>query len=183
MTEISIQKLTKKQREQVRWLYLGEYEVTDIATKLNIEPETVRFFVFGHDGSGDDPTCLFQIKKKMSSTAISAYIAGKVDVLDRTAGIALGILNRALARLDQDVSAGEMVLSLDDMKKLAGIVVDMDKLVRLETGQATEHIQHMGLTVAEAREILAADPFAAEAIEVESIEVNKGLPWLEVKDE
>jgi hypothetical protein len=178
MTDLTIQKLTKKQKEQLRWLYLGNYEPLDIATKLHIELDTVRFFIFGQDGDGKDPTCLFQIKKGMSSTAISAYIADKCAVLDQTAGIALNILNSALVNLQKEVVDGKE-LNLDDLKKLSGIVVEMDKLVRLESGQATETIQHMGLTTAEAREILAQDPFAA--IEAEFKEVEAALPWL--KDE
>lgn len=174
MNDITIQKLTKAQKEQIRWLYLGEYEVTDIATKLNIEAETIRFFIFGEDGTGKTPTCLYQIKKGMSSTAISAFIADKANVLERTGGIALNILNRALAKLDADVSSGETVLNLNDMKTLSSIVLDFDKLVRLETGKATEHISHMGLTTAEARELLASDPFASEVIEAEFTT----LPWL-----
>lgn len=182
MTDITIQKLTKKQREQIRWLYLGNYTVLDIATKLHIDHETVRFFVFGADGTGKDPTCLEAIKRGMSSTAISAYIADKINVLDQTAGIALSILNAALTNLQKEVMVDKKELNLDDLKKLSGIVVEMDKLVRLESGQATETIQHMGLTTAEAREILAADPFAQE-IEAEFKEVDSSLPWLEKKDE
>lgn len=175
MSDLTIQKLTKKQKEQIRWLYLGNYSVMDIATKLHIEQDTVRFFVFGADGTGEDKTCLFQIKKGMSSTAITAYIADKINVLDQTAGIALNILNSALVNLQKEVVDGKE-LNLDDLKKLSGIVVEMDKLVRLESGQATETIQHMGLTTAEAREILAADPFA-QPIEAEFKEVET-LPWL-----
>jgi len=165
----------------MRWLYFGNYSIPDIAAKLHIEQETVRFFVFGEDGSGKDPTCLAAIKKGMSSTAITAYIADKVNVLDQTAGIALSILNASLLQLQQEVVVDKKELNLDDLKKLSGIVVEMDKLVRLESGQATETIQHMGLTTAEAREILAADPFA-QTVEAEFTEVGeKSLPWLEEK--
>jgi hypothetical protein len=183
MNDITIQKLTKSQKEQIRWLYLGEYEVTDIATKLNIEPETVRFFIFGPDGNGSEKTCLYQIKKGMSSTAISAFIADKANVLERTGGIALNILNRALAKLDADITTGEVTLNLNDMKTLSSIVLDFDKLVRLETGKATEHIQHIGLTTAEARQLLESDPFAQNIIEAEFTENKETLPWLNQEKE
>jgi len=177
MNQITLQKLTKNQKEQIRWLYLGEYEVVDICTKLNLEAETVRFFIFGPDGSGSEKSCLYNIKKGMSSTAISSFIADKANVLERTGGVALNILNRALLKLDADITSGEVVLNIDDMKKLAGIVLDFDKMVRLETGRATETIEHMGLSIAEAREVLINDPFAL-AIEAEFSETTK-LPWLE----
>lgn len=177
MTDIIIQKLSKKQKEQIRWLYFGNFTPLDISTKTHIEIDTVRFFIYGQDGTGSDPTCLKQIKSKMDSTAITTYIADKINVLDQTAGIALSILNASLINLQREVIVDKKELNLDDLKKLSGIVVEMDKLVRLESGQATETIQHMGLTTAEAREILAADPFA-EAVDVEFKEVEK-LPWLE----
>jgi hypothetical protein len=50
----------------------------------------------------------------------------------------------------------------------------MDKMVRLESGQATELIEHMGLSLGEAREIIASDPFA-EAVEAE---YKIMPPWL-----
>lgn len=177
MTDITIQKLTKNQKEQIRWLYLGNYEPNDIAVKLNIGIDTVRFFVFGIDGTGKDVNCLAYQKKKMSSTAISVYIADKINVLDQTAGIALSILNSALTNLQREVIVEKKELNLDDLKKLSGIVLEMDKLVRLESGQATETIQHMGLSVSEAREILANDPFAVVEAEFTNKSDN-GLPWL-----
>jgi hypothetical protein len=176
MTSLSLQKLTKKQRDQVRWMYFGNYEVIDIEAKLNIEVDTLRFFIFGGDGTGNDPTCLYSIKKGMSSTAISSFLADKASVLDQTAGIALSILNKSLRDLQVEVNNGKE-LSLDDMKKLSSIVTEMDKMVRLESGLATETIQHMGLSTAEAREILANDPFAPRTIEAEYTDTT--LPWLD----
>lgn len=177
MTDISIQKLSRNQKEQIRYLYLANYEVTDIAEKLKIEAETVRFFVFGPDGTGNLASCLYQIKKGMTSTAISGFLVSKADVLERTAGRASNILDRALGKLELDVISGETVLSMAEMKMLAGILLDLDKIVRLETGKATENISHMGLTTAEAREMLANDPFAV-ALEAEFKEIDGGLPWL-----
>ena len=174
MSEILIQKISKKQQDQVRWMYFGNYEVTDIAMKLDIEVDTVRFFIFGIDGTGSDKTCLYQIKKGMSSTAIGAFLRDKSQALEMVCGTALSILGKALTDLQVEVTNGKE-LSLDDMKKLSSIVVEMDKIVRLESGLATETIQHMGLSRAEAREILANDPFAPKDIEAEVVQV---LPWL-----
>ena len=114
-------------------------------------------------------------RKGLSSTAITSYIADKASVMDRTCGIALNILTKSLEGLQLEVNNGKE-LSLDDMKKLSSIVVEMDKMVRLESGLATETIEHMGLSRAEAVEILRADPFAPK--QLPDVEV---LPWL--KDE
>jgi hypothetical protein len=179
MSDVVIQKLTQKQKDSIRWMYFGNYEITEISAKTSIDIDTIRFFVFGIDGTGADKTCLYQIKKNMSSTAISSFLADKASVLEQTCGVALAILNRSLMDLQKEVNTGKE-LSLDDMKKLSSIVTEMDKLVRLESGLATETIQHMGLSRAEAREILANDPFAQEAIEVEFKDTT--LPWLEEKE-
>jgi hypothetical protein len=178
MSELVIQKLTKKQRESIRWMYFGNFEPTDIEIRTNIDIDTIRFFIFGEDGTGKDPTCLFQIKKNMSSTAISAFLFDKAAVFDQTAGVALSILNKSLMNLQVEVNNGKE-LTVDEMNKIATIVVGMDKMVRLESGLATETIEHIGLSRAEAREILASDPFAKEAVEVEFTET---LPWLSKKN-
>lgn len=177
MNDITIQKLTQKQKDSIRWMYLGNYDPTDIATKTDIDIDTIRFFIFGIDGTGGDKTCFYQIKKNMGSLAIGAYLRDKSVALEMTCGRALNILNKCLADLEVEVNNGKE-LSLDDMKKLSSIVVEMDKIVRLETGLATETIEHIGLSRAEARSILESDPFAQEIIETEYTEV---LPWLKEK--
>lgn len=174
MNDITLQKLTKKQKDQIRWMYFGGMEPSDIEIKLGIEIETIRFFIFGEDGTGSDPTCLMQVRKGLSSTAITSYIFDKASAMERTCGVALKILTKSLDDLHTEVNNGKE-LSLDDMKKLSSIVVEMDKIVRLESGLATETIEHMGLTRAEARQILADDPFAPKVVEAECTET---LPWL-----
>ena len=155
-------------------MYLGGYELSDICLKLNIETDTARFFIFGIDGTGKDPTCLYSIKTKMNSAAIGTYLVDKVSNLERTSGIALNILTNALVSLKGDVDSGEVKLSVSDLKQLSSIVTDLDKMIRLESGLATETITHIGLTTAEAREVLASDPFAEDIVDAE----YSSLPWL-----
>ena len=175
MTEITLQKLDRKTLNKAQLMYLGNREVTEIATALSIDPDTLRFYIFGVDGEGSDKNSWYQIKKNLKPTAIALYLKDKVHILEQTAGLALEILNFSLSNLRDKVTSGEEEpLSLDDMTKLSKIVTDMDKMYRLESGLATETIEHMGLSVAQAKEILANDPFAQDTFEVESVE----LPWL-----
>lgn len=180
MTDIAIQKIDRKTLNKAQLMYFGNREVTEIATALSIEPDTLRFYIFGVDGEGEDKNCWYQIKKNLKPTAIALYLKDKVHILEQTAGLALEIVNFSLANLRDLVINGEHEpLSLDDMSKLSKIAVDMDKMYRLESGLATDTIEHMGLSRAQAKEILANDPFAQD-IEVEAVE----LPWLnEGKDE
>ena len=170
MSEITIQKLSNKQREQIRWMYLADYQITDIVSKMNLDMNTVRMIIFGLDGAGKDKSCVHFEKKHASSAIVTAFLMDKASVLDGIAGVAIKILKRSLDKLyDKDEE-----LSVDEMTKIAGIVTSLDKIVRLESGMDTETIEYKGLSMAEAREIIANDPFA-NAIEIESVEV---LPWL-----
>ena len=184
-----VSKLDRKTREQAKILYLSDYEMLDICDKLNIDMPTLRFYIFGEDGRGSNEKCWFHIKKSINSVTVSAYIRDKISILDKTAGIALDILHNNLQRTASKLATDdEFVLSVDDMKKLAGIVVDMDKMVRLESGKPTDIVDEIKtMTVADARRILLEDPFAPEVVEAEIIEIPEiekdkdidaiGKPW------
>ena len=159
-------KLDRKTREQAKILYLADHDMVDICEKLDIDMPTLRFFVFGEDGKGGNEKCWFNIKKNINSVAISVYMKDKVAILNKTAGLALDILHENLIKTQEAMKSQEIPLSIDDMKKLAGIVLDMDKMVRLESGMATEivdEIKHMSL--ADARKILMDDTFAPRVSE------------------
>ena len=143
--ELEIQKLDRKTKEKARLLYLADHAVGDISSILNIEVDTVRFYVFGENGSGSNENCWFQIKKKLGSASIAAYLHDKIAILDKTCGTAINLVNMNLRRIQQEMEDDPTkILSLDDTKKLAGIVVDMDKVIRLESGQATQIVENIG---------------------------------------
>lgn len=159
-------KLDRKTREQAKILYLADYDMVDICEKLDIDMPTLRFFVFGEDGKGGNEKSWYHIKKNINSVAISVYMKDKVAILNKTAGLALDILHENLLKTQEVMKSQEIPLSIDDMKKLSGIILDMDKMVRLESGMATEivdEIRHMSL--ADARKILMDDPFAPRVSE------------------
>lgn len=175
MSEIEIQKLDRKTKDKAKILYLSDHSLEDIAHICNIDMDTVRFYVFGENGSGSNEACWFQIKKKLGPASVAVYVAQKQDVLEKTAGLALNIINESLKRIQQvmDEDASH-VPSVDDIKKLSGIVTEMDKMVRLERGEATQITEHVGLTRAEAIRVLKEDPFAQDVVD----EVS----WWEVED-
>lgn len=178
MSDLIIQKLDRKVVNKAQLMYFGNRELTEIATALSIDPDTLRFYIFGVDGEGTEKNSWYAIKKNLKPTAIALYLKDKAHILEQTAGLALEILNYNLANLRDAVVNGEHEpLTLDDMTKLAKIAVDMDKVYRLESGLATEHIDMMGLSRAEAKEILANDPFAND---VETTVVE--LPWLKYEE-
>lgn len=175
MTDLEIQKIDRKTKEKARLLFLSNHSIGDISSILNIEIDTLRFYIFGENGTGSNENCWYQIKKKLGDTSIAAYLHNKIDVLDKTCGMAANIVNENLKRIQQEMlDDPTKVLSLDDTKKLASIVVDMDKVIRLESGQATQIVENIGLTRAEAIRVLSEDPFA-QAVEVDEAE------WVEIE--
>lgn len=176
MTSLEIQKIDKKTKEKARLYYFANYSLGDISSILKIDMDTLRFYVFGENGSGSNEHCWFQLKKKLDPASVAAYIHDKIGVLEKTTGVALNLLNENLKRIQQElIDDPTKILSIDDTKKLASIVVDMDKIVRLESGQATQIVENIGLTRAEAIRVLAEDPFA-QAVEID--EAN----WWEVEE-
>lgn len=164
--------MDRKTKEKARVLFLADYGVADIASMLNVELDTIRFYVFGENGSGSNENCWHQIKKQLGPSTIAAYLHDKIGVLDKICGTATNIVTLNLSRLHQEmIDDPTKVLSLDDTKKLSGIYLDMDKVIRLESGQATQIIENIGLSRAEAVRILAEDPFA-NAIEVNEEDIT-----------
>lgn len=148
-------------------MYFGDYEQIDICEKLNITNDTLRFYIFGENGTGSNEHCWFQLKKQLNPVSVATYIKDKILVLDKTAGMAMNILNENLRRIQQTMLENPSeTLSIDDTKKLAGIVLDMDKIVRLESGKATDIIDNIAhMSISDARRILQEDPFAPQVIE------------------
>lgn len=189
--ELEIQKLDRKTRDQAKMYYLADYSLDDIAELVNIPIDTVRFYVFGENGAGTNKMCWFQIKKKLGPTAVSTFIKDKIAVLDKTSGLALSLVNENLKRIQHQFETdSSFVLTIDDTKKLAGIMVDMDKMVRLESGKPTDIIDSVAsMSIADARRILLEDPFAPENEEVIDVDfkeiekeevaeqVNMERPW------
>lgn len=179
MSDLQLQVLSAKEKDQLRLMYLADYDIPTIVDKLNIEEETVRFFVFGPNGEGNDPNCLFRQKKKFSSTSIAIYVKDKLTIFEKTTGLALDILNHSLTRLRSDLvdPTMDMKLSVSEMKAISDIAISMDKLVRLESGQVTDNIKMIGLTLAESQEVLRNDPFAS-VVDCEFKEIDTRPPWL-----
>jgi hypothetical protein len=181
MSDIILQKVSKKDLDKAQAMFFNNYELSTIASVLSIEPETLRFYVFGLSGNGTEKDSWHGIKKTLKNTAMTMFLKDKAGSLEKTCGMAIEIVSDSLAQLRDELVSGEREpLTIDEIGKLAKVSVDMDKMYRLEAGIATELVEHMGLSRAEAREILASDPFAPRDIEVESIQT---LPWLEEKNE
>lgn len=161
MNEITIGAIDKVTRERARLYYFGDYELDDICEILKIDIDTLRFYIFGEDESGKNENCWYQLKLKLKPTSIAFYIQEKVASLEKTAGMAHKILGKSLEDLHKRMSdtADPYVLTVPEMKVMADIATQLDKIVRLETNKPTEISEFVTLSVQEAKRILAEDPF------------------------
>lgn len=167
MTKSLIPSELKEKINQAQLLYFSGYTISEIATMTELSLDNIRMLAFGDDGTGRDMKCWKVMKARLDPVSIAAYVMDKKAILERTSGLAVTALNKSLEILNQKVFSGDLELSISDMKDLAGIVFGMDKIVRLESGSATEIISKIGLTPAEARKILAEDPFNKSIVNME----------------
>lgn len=143
----------------MKQMYFLGFSIEDIYHALNTNVETVRFYVFGFDGSGTDPRSWYFQKKEVDKTGLMPYIKNKVDALEKTTSMAYGLLTKALGNVADRVEDGGHQFTVDEVKKLADVVGALDKITRLETGKPTDINETLHITLKEAQEILRRDPF------------------------
>ena len=152
-------------RESAKALYFTGYNADEIARRLNLPPDTVSSWIFGADGSGKSASCWAVKKAQVSDTSVIAYIIDKHEMFDRTVNVAHKCLTKALEGLNERVHTGETVLNMDEIRKLAAVVTEMDKVARLEGGKATNIIETTtGLSAVELRKIIKDDPIADDVV-------------------
>ena len=144
-------------REQAKVLYFSDYSIEEICAKLNLDSFDLSRLIKGADGKNRGWA---RLKKQMNPAAIIAYMTEKRNVLEKTAGLALNILQKNLDRMNKQVTEDGEILSVKEMQMLSQLFSNIDKVIRLEDGRPTNISQHQGLTQEEARKILQSDPFA-----------------------
>jgi hypothetical protein len=103
MSDLQITKLDRKKKEQARLMYFGDYDLADIAISLDTDITTIRWYVFGENGTGSNEYCWFQLKRQLNPVSVATYIKDKIIVLDKTAGMAMNILNENLRRIQNNL--------------------------------------------------------------------------------
>ena len=158
--------------QQAKILYFAGYTADDIVAKLNIPYNTVTEWIFGKDGRGESASCWAVVKAKADEASVIAYIIDKQGVFDRTTNIAHKVVTMMLEQYGKKVANNEVDFTVDEIRKMASIVVDMDKVSRLESGKATSIIETTtGLSAKELRDIIASDPIN-DAVEVSYTELE-----------
>lgn len=155
-----------------RWLYFSGMTEEQIAYALELDEEVVKYWTVGLDGKRLRKECWYNERKASDDSVVLQWRADKYQALDNIGSLANRALLKGLEKLNKDIDAGDKELSVPEMKVLSEILTNMDKIARLEKGQATDIIQTVkGLTADEARKILESDPMAVGIIPAEAKEL------------
>ena len=167
---LNYQEVSQEVRERAKMMYLAQYSLEEIVIKLNINLNVLKEWVFGKDGKGTSASCWNVVRSQVSDCSITAYILSKQDVFERTTGLALNCLTKALEGLNKRVNEGQE-LDVDEIHKISSVIEKMDKINRLEAGRATAIVHNTGLTPEKVREIIKNDPIA-DVVDVEYKELE-----------
>jgi hypothetical protein len=154
-------KLVKpKLKKQAKTMYFSGMECQTIAKALQIDEDVVQYWALGVNRKGQDKHTWFQLREKNTDTVIDLFIKKKYDQLEKTGGIALALIQDGLLTIKDEVESGLKKLSVGEIRSIAEVIASLDKIARLESGQATEIINKTGLTPQQAKQILENDPFS-----------------------
>ena len=147
--------------KKAKVMYFHGYNADEIVAKLNIPYNVVSEWIFGKDGNGTAPSCWAVFKAKAHEGSIISYVIDKQGVFERTTSVAHNCVTMMLEQYSKKVANEEVDFTVDEIRKMASIVVDMDKVARLESGRATSIIETTtGLSASELRDIIKNDPIA-----------------------
>jgi len=162
-----------KLKRQAKTMYFSGMEIESINRAINIDEDVLRYWILGTNRKGDQKTCWFRMREANTDTVIDLFIKKKYDQLEKTGGIALSLIQDGLLTIKDEVESGLKKLSVGEIRSIAEIIASLDRIARLESGQATEIINQSGLTPQQAKKILQDDPFAFGIYPTEAKVVDK----------
>lgn len=145
-------------------LYFNGLALTDISSHLSIPLSVLRQEAFGESDDATSPTCWHALLQRYGATAldIETYSKYKPMVMKHAEANIMKKISQSAIELAED----EGSLDLAGIKTAVDIVEKIDKITRLEGGQATEHIG-IDISALSMREIQEArrkiTPFTIEA--------------------
>jgi hypothetical protein len=157
-----------KIKKQCKTLFMSGMDLDQISKYLSVEVDVLRYWVLGTNGRGDRQGTWYYIKEHNTDSVIDLFIKRKYDQLEKTAGLALSLVQDGLFTIKDEVETGIKKLTVGEIKSIAEVIGMLDKVARLESGQATEIINRTGLTPEQARKVLKDDPLAFGIIPVDA---------------
>lgn len=159
---MTTKRLTKKELETAKQLYLQYHTVTEVSKKTNISRTTLTHHI-KKDGGWEHERNLSRAELLDKATS-----SRKTDFVEMTSST-ITVLKRALTSLAQRDDAP----TVQEAKGAAAILETLDKITRLDDGNPTDIIhQEKPVTVVELRKRLSKDPFAGELEDAEFKEID-----------
>ena len=129
--------IVKSKINQARHMYFSGLSIPDIAETLELPTDVLSEYAFGNDRMGLDPDCWYKQRSQLKGNEYVHYVKAKTHILD----IAEAALNKKVHDSALDLAANPDALSLDDMEKASRIAERLNRISRLEKGEATERVE------------------------------------------
>lgn len=142
---------------QARAMYFLSVPTQKISAILEVSEKYLEKQILGENKLGTDPSCWKVVRNSMTDVVVNTIMQTQLETTMNIVGLASAALKNGLQDILQKSEDGE--LNVRDMKALSDIIVNMDKIARLERMTPTDIIQTQGLSLHEARDILTNDPF------------------------
>lgn len=145
-------RIKPEELEKAKLLYMDFTPITEIARITGISKNTITY----HATKKDDNWKLMRQGAKLEM--LESFNEGKKGKILSVNNLCLGIIQKALKDIDK-----QEIISLKDAKLASDILTEMDKIVKLDDGEATSRTETlttkpMSLEAAH-RRLLSADPF------------------------
>lgn len=127
----------EKQLESAKDMYLSGISPSDISRELELPLKDLGLLIFGPDRSGNDPECWYQEKVALPPESVTHYVKAKRYVISQAEAHLMSKLVKSAKKMSSPDSPD---WELDDMDKASKIITSLDKMGRLERGEATEHV-------------------------------------------
>ena len=155
--------MTNRILEQAKLMYFASIHPKDISQELKIPLDELGLYIFGKDKSGHSPDCWLQQKKeanKDNPISLYQYQAVKSHILTHIEAQLIAKMKQSAQHLLGD----DEPLSLSELSTAINVVEKLDKITRLENGEATQHVQiTTGVTL---RDIANGTPIEAQYKEI-----------------
>jgi len=146
-------KYTEAQLDKAKKMYMNYMSIADIAEKMGMPRTSVSNYV---------QASWKKERQLMSNDLLNEVTANKRVMLTKLAGKSIDLIGKALHDLSRKTE-----LSAYEANVLAGLLDKIDKIMKLDAGQATDIIaEAKPATIVEIQRKLEMDPFYIEEAEV-----------------
>lgn len=119
-------------------MYYSGITPTDISAELNIPISELRKHIFGHDERGHDADCWYVQRQKQDPDDVVPFVRARYHVLSQ---VDASLLKKVLQSARELCDPSNPDFSLEEMNMATQIIERLNKMFRLEKGEATEQVQ------------------------------------------